>query len=754
MGYLWAMRHAVPALASLLLACTAHAQLPQANLPAPLRAAPAESLPAHLRSSVVSLESDAKVWQAMSFQSNVRLEGLQVTPSRTATLLLHRVDPFSADARIVASRISADGSLEERELQRPAGQWWCGVVEGAARSKVMLSTSAAGVLGFVQDEHGTVVIASDRPGGGGPIVSYALGELPEGVIRWDPWECTELQVPGDEGIAQGGAAMVQPCRQLRIAVETDNEFFARFAGSPSPSAAASAYVATLFAGIREIYQTDLQILPAVNFLRLWPTADDPWTQASSGNQLTEFRNWWQTNMTAQARDLAAFISTRGLGGGVAWLSVACNQTWGYSVSGNLAGSFPYPLVDNSGSNWDIIVTAHEIGHNVGTTHTHNFCPTPGDSCAPSGYFGQCQTEQVCTAAGTIMSYCHLCSGGTANIMLDFHPLCIDAVASYMTASCNTTSQTTSAMAVNDTVSTLQGSGALQLDPLANDIPVNCEAVSLESFDAFSARGVAIARLVGAGPGGRDLLRYTAPGAQTGTDTFSYRVREASGLVSLPATVTVDIAPLRRPENPVGDSAGLAVSYYALSAPAVLPDFSTLSPYLTGTSANVNFASTGGNFAGSGVADNVGAVWSGWLRVDAPGLYTLYVNSDDGSRLRIGNQAIVTNDGLHGMVEVSGTIALAAGKHAVTIEFFEAGGGAGCIASIEGPGLAKQVIPSSRFTRGGTVNRFDLTLDGRVNGADLGVLLGAWGTADALSDLDGNGSVNGADLGALLGAWTG
>jgi hypothetical protein len=361
---------------------------------------------------------------------------------------------------------------------------------------------------------------------------------------------------------------------------------------------------------------------------------------------------------------------------------------------------------------------------------------------------------VCTTSGTIMSYCHLCSGGMANIVLDFHPLCIDAVASYMTGSCNTTEGTTSAMAVNDTVSALQGVGTLQIDPLANDIPVNCEAVSLESFDAFSARGVAIARLVGAGPGGRDLLRYNAPGALTGTDTFSYRIREASGLVSLPATVTVDLAPLRRPENPVGDSAGLAVSYYALSAPAALPDFSTLTPYLAATSSNVNFASTGGNFAGSGVADNVGAVWSGWLRVDTPGLYTLFVNSDDGSRLRIGNQVVVNNDGLHGMVEVSGTVALAGGKHAVTIEFFEAGGGAGCIASIEGPGLVKQVIPASRFTRGGTVNRFDLTLDGRVNGADLGVLLGAWGTADALSDLDGSGSVNGADLGALLGAWTG
>jgi hypothetical protein len=49
-------------------------------------------------------------------------------------------------------------------------------------------------------------------------------------------------------------------------------------------------------------------------------------------------------------------------------------------------------------------------------------------------------------------------------------------------------------------------------------------------------------------------------------------------------------------------------------------------------------------------------------------------------------------------------------------------------------------------------RPDLTGDGKVDGADLGALLGAWGTADAAADLDGDGTVSGADLGALLGAW--
>jgi hypothetical protein len=46
---------------------------------------------------------------------------------------------------------------------------------------------------------------------------------------------------------------------------------------------------------------------------------------------------------------------------------------------------------------------------------------------------------------------------------------------------------------------------------------------------------------------------------------------------------------------------------------------------------------------------------------------------------------------------------------------------------------------------------DLNFDGGVDGVDLGILLGSWGT-DGPADIDGSGSVDGADLGALLGAW--
>jgi len=45
---------------------------------------------------------------------------------------------------------------------------------------------------------------------------------------------------------------------------------------------------------------------------------------------------------------------------------------------------------------------------------------------------------------------------------------------------------------------------------------------------------------------------------------------------------------------------------------------------------------------------------------------------------------------------------------------------------------------------------DLDGDGVVGGADLGLLLGAWGAASA--DLNGDGIVDGSDLGIMLGAW--
>lgn len=47
---------------------------------------------------------------------------------------------------------------------------------------------------------------------------------------------------------------------------------------------------------------------------------------------------------------------------------------------------------------------------------------------------------------------------------------------------------------------------------------------------------------------------------------------------------------------------------------------------------------------------------------------------------------------------------------------------------------------------------DLTGDCLVDGADLAVILAAWGSDDAASDFDGSGTVDGVDLATVLGGW--
>ena len=47
---------------------------------------------------------------------------------------------------------------------------------------------------------------------------------------------------------------------------------------------------------------------------------------------------------------------------------------------------------------------------------------------------------------------------------------------------------------------------------------------------------------------------------------------------------------------------------------------------------------------------------------------------------------------------------------------------------------------------------DINGDGFVDSADLGLIIGSWGTANSLTDLDDDGLVDSADLGIVIGAW--
>ncbi len=294
---------------------------------------------------------------------------------------------------------------------------------------------------------------------------------------------------------------------------------------------------------------------------------------------------------------------------------------------------------------------------------------------------------------------------------------------------------------------------IDVDVLSNDYDPNMDTLVIDWAASTTSLGDPATIIRASGAGARDQLRCVfSPSAAVGTRTIAYRLREPISGATANAVVTITLDPLRAPHYPVGETAGVDCDYYEVIGASALPDWSTLTPYLTEIVPAVNFQSTSDNFAGSGRADNVGAVYEGWLRVPASGVWTLAINSDDGSRLSIGSEVVINNDGLHGMQTVSAQLAFEAGLHPIRLEFFENGGGAGFIFSWSGPGVQAQTIPAAFLFHGGGVSRADINHDGRVDAADLSNLLAAWETTTASADINEDGWVNAVDLSLLLSAW--
>jgi hypothetical protein len=65
-------------------------------------------------------------------------------------------------------------------------------------------------------------------------------------------------------------------------------------------------------------------------------------------------------------------------------------------------------------------------------------------------------------------------------------------------------------------------------------------------------------------------------------------------------------------------------------------------------------------------------------------------------------------------------------------------------------IGKDLTPSGVLELPACIGDFDCT--GIIDGADLTLLLGAWGTINSEYDLTGDGVVDGADLTLLLGFW--
>ncbi|MDB5255928.1 MAG: C-terminal target protein [Chitinophagaceae bacterium] len=181
--------------------------------------------------------------------------------------------------------------------------------------------------------------------------------------------------------------------------------------------------------------------------------------------------------------------------------------------------------------------------------------------------------------------------------------------------------------------------------------------------------------------------FTWNNVAAGSYAITAKATDNFGAVSTSAVVNVIVSPLRTPENPSGTSAGVIYKYYEGGTWSVLPDFTTLTPVKSGIVST--FSSAVANRE-----ENFGISFTGFINVPTDGIYTFYTNSDDGSKLFIGSAEVVSNDGGHGDQQRTGIIGLKAGKHAITVNYFQGTGPHSLTVAYSGPGIVQQTIPAS------------------------------------------------------------
>ncbi|MEI7508958.1 MAG: M12 family metallo-peptidase [Flavobacterium sp.] len=184
------------------------------------------------------------------------------------------------------------------------------------------------------------------------------------------------------------------------------------------------WMTSVFNNVQTIYSND-GITVSLKSMYIWTTIDP---YVGTGTASTDFLYKFHQVRPVFDGDIGQLVSIepQGLGGVAIGINGLCSQD-NYSYSDV---SFSYQTVPTY--SWTIEVITHELGHLLGSPHTHacvwNGNNTAIDNCG-SSYFGSSSEGYSCistppilpTIGGTIMSYCHLVSSVGINFSNGFGP---------------------------------------------------------------------------------------------------------------------------------------------------------------------------------------------------------------------------------------------------------------------------------------------------------------------------------------------
>ncbi|MDG2461099.1 MAG: M12 family metallo-peptidase, partial [Luminiphilus sp.] len=300
-----------------------------------------------------------------------------------------------------------------------------GVNRGSEQAAVYLSTNPNPAAVWPQLDH----CESNRCG---------IADPDAGTYYVSVYRASDSDKPMKVDIGYGNTLAPDDLYVATIAVEIDDKLYEMF----DSASAVSDYVAKLFAYNSVVYEREVKTKLQVGDLVILTNLSDPYPDYGKNNQtrLEQVRDHWRANRGHIDRTLVAHLGL--YSGGIAYTGTLCRDSWGYSVSGLSELSVP---TDQVNANWDVVVNAHELGHNFGSPHTHCYAGLEGNSLPVDGCYVDPKNSTQCFQGttslpgsasltggvisgrnGTIMSYCHVYApasggwgGGNSNIANTF-----------------------------------------------------------------------------------------------------------------------------------------------------------------------------------------------------------------------------------------------------------------------------------------------------------------------------------------------
>ncbi|WP_162903394.1 zinc-dependent metalloprotease [Taibaiella koreensis] len=326
------------------------------------------------------------------------------------------------------------------------GVYYRGIVKGMPQTTVAISVFEDEIIGIASTPNqGNLVLGRlQAQGNGGGYILYSDMNLHAPPLP----PCQAVEPLGyTEKMREYLNAQAKPTADkcVKVFLECDYALNTNKGGV----AGATNFITAVFNNIAVLYANE-SITTAVSQVMVW-TSQDPYSTTNSNTALNTFR----TTRTTFNGDIAHLAALGGQNiGGVAWIDILCNNTYRYAYSNIYSNYSTVPTYS-----WSVGCMAHEMGHNLGSPHTHNCTAWSGgaiDGCGPAAGY----PEGTCTApvpspsvGGTIMSYCHLLSAGI-NFNNGFGPQPGNLIRSRVNAATCLSSCTTSGCTTNSATLTI------------------------------------------------------------------------------------------------------------------------------------------------------------------------------------------------------------------------------------------------------------------------------------------------------------